>query len=899
MSIFGASQTLGHSSASSGYQWRRLWMAGSGGAGLAVIAVVFDAPRLWVLVTAAALVGAHAVHRLRHPGSSALDSIVLDTVLMLTVLAVVRPPSAALPVVLIYLLAPAGLFLAARSAAWVIGVSVVAVSALRWLAPAAATQGPETAALVLVLAAAVLPAVVWLLAALSEVITGRRAVEMDLERATGRFEILFERSVVPMFRTKFDGVLLDANAALVDLLGFPDRETLEGTSVLTMYVHPVRRIELIDGLRARGAVESLELGIRRFDGSVFTGRLTASLVEHEGETVIEGIIQDVTTEKVARERELVATQVFGQLGSAVVISDDERRISYWNHRAEEMFGFTESDVRGKLAEDVLRSPDLHAAHRVRAQIEAQGFWQGEAEVFAAQNEIIPCAVSVAQVDHPGAGRAGYAMVFTDLSELQAAKRHVHFQALLLEHVQNAVIATDPEGRITYWNAAAERMYGWAAAEVVGRPVAEVTVPITGRVAADEIMETLTRTGMWQGEFEVQRRDGSTFEALVTNALLRDENGDPMGIVGVSADLTQLRRAEARARESGELARSVLEAFTSPVAVIDEHGSIIHVNGAWTRFTILNGGDPLRTGVGVDYLAVCSRAAEVEPEVAAVEAGICDVLQGRLESYAHEYPCHAPGEERWYRMEVAPIPSVGAVISHNDVTADHVARRALEEIVEEKDQFLATVSHELRTPLTAVVGFAEHLRSGDPDPGELPALHGLVADQAREVADLVEDLLMAGRLDTATIAIRPEMLRADEVIAEVVRPWRRSGSIEMEIDGVHTAVEVYADPLRLRQIVRNLVSNAERHGVGPVTISVDHTGDTTRISVSDEGPGIPEEHVDALFRPYALATKVDGQPGSVGLGLYVSRRLAELMGGSLEYGREEHRTVFTLSLPSIP
>lgn len=246
------------------------------------------------------------------------------------------------------------------------------------------------------------------------------------------------------------------------------------------------------------------------------------------------------------------------------------------------------------------------------------------------------------------------------------------------------------------------------------------------------------------------------------------------------------------------------------------------------------------------------------------------------------------------MQVTPIDDTGAVIAHVDLTTEVLAQRTLENAVEEKDQFLATVSHELRTPLTAVLGFAEQLRAGLAEPDDLQAYYDTIADQAREVADLVEDLLLAGRLDTDTITIRPEIVTPAELAASVIRPWTPSRDITVTVgSGVQP---VRADPLRARQILRNLVTNAIRHGSEPYLIEIEHHSGVVRFHVVDHGPGVPEEVSDHIWDPYTEASARHGQPGSVGLGLYVSHRLADLMGGSLSHVRRGGATVFTLALP---
>lgn len=348
---------------------------------------------------------------------------------------------------------------------------------------------------------------------------------------------------------------------------------------------------------------------------------------------------------------------------------------------------------------------------------------------------------------------------------------------------------------------------------------------------------------------------------------------------------------------GELSKTVLDSVHFPMAVIDRKGEILNVNEAWTHFSTANGGSLDATGIGVNYLDVCRAASGLDPTMHEVVSGINGVLDEETESYAIEYPCHSPLEQRWFRMEASAVPGVGAVIVHWNTTSDHVARNALERTIEAKDEFLAGISHELRTPLTAVVGFAEHLHSGDVDAEEAAELQGLLAHEARHVSDLVEDLLLAGRLDWDTITVRSEVISLPVVIDSAVRPftYAERADIVVETDGGET--HAFADPLRVRQIVRNLVANAVNHGGEPITVRMRLEEGEWAISVCDSGSGIPDGDVDRMFQPYGTAADRSGRPNSIGLGLYLSRQLAERMGGGLGYRRAGDETVFTLTLPS--
>lgn len=215
----------------------------------------------------------------------------------------------------------------------------------------------------------------------------------------------------------------------------------------------------------------------------------------------------------------------------------------------------------------------------------------------------------------------------------------------------------------------------------------------------------------------------------------------------------------------------------------------------------------------------------------------------------------------------------------------------------RDEFLGAVSHEIRTPLTAVVGFADELRSNwdafdDEDRRELLRL---IDEQGREVASLVQDLLVVGRADIRTLHLHT----TDIEVREIVRRALESLPAE-ERDRVQDGVEgdrVHADPGRAAQVVRNLLVNAVQYGGRQIAVASTAANGHVRLRVIDDGEGIPESHEEAVFDAYVgIASGQQALP-SIGLGLYVARRLAELMGGSLTYSRIDGLTVFELTLPA--
>lgn len=226
----------------------------------------------------------------------------------------------------------------------------------------------------------------------------------------------------------------------------------------------------------------------------------------------------------------------------------------------------------------------------------------------------------------------------------------------------------------------------------------------------------------------------------------------------------------------------------------------------------------------------------------------------------------------------------------DVTHNHERQDAMAELVRAKNDFIAKVSHELRTPLTAVVGLAAELEAGDDlTNDDRMDLTRLVAAQAREMAGIVEDLLVAARTELGSMTVEKRQVDLAEEVAATVEGL---GIAVRDVDG-HLPV-VIADAARVRQILRNLLTNARKYGGPHIAIRGGRDRRVAWVEVRDDGAGVPSELGEKVFEPYTSSGDWVGQ--SVGIGLSVSRQLAELMGGSLAYHRDGGETVFRLELP---
>lgn len=250
-------------------------------------------------------------------------------------------------------------------------------------------------------------------------------------------------------------------------------------------------------------------------------------------------------------------------------------------------------------------------------------------------------------------------------------------------------------------------------------------------------------------------------------------------------------------------------------------------------------------------------------------------------------------ERTSELEVAATQQESLIAELEVKNAEMASIQSqLEDHIRSKDEFLGAVSHELRTPLTSVLGFAAMLRDSGLDLAEAERADflALIAGQGEDMADIVNDLLVAASADSAELVVDSSPIDIQKVLEHIPEV-----STHAELFG--EPAQAFADPVRVRQIVRNLLTNAGRYGGSDVEVGITGRSDSVVVQVRDNGEGLPEDEWETIFDPYQRSHHREGQPASVGLGLTVSRMLARRMDGELTYRYEGDRSVFELVLPT--
>ncbi|HZG44304.1 MAG TPA: PAS domain-containing protein [Longimicrobium sp.] len=339
---------------------------------------------------------------------------------------------------------------------------------------------------------------------------------------------------------------------------------------------------LARALRTGKAAGPDEIRVLRADGTPGTARLSAAPVLDAQGSVIAGVvvIDDVTEQRATLDALRASEERYHLVSLAtndIIYDWDLLQGRLTRNMAIGLLGYSHAQIPQTL-EWFLEHLHPDDTARVRASLQRfladeDLFWSEDYRFRRADGSYahVYDRAHLVRGDDGRPERMIGAMV--DVSQRDAADAALHHQALLLDTVEQAVIATDLQGNITYWNRFAQELYGWRRDEVLGRPVLEVT-PADEMVAeAAEILRRLACGESWSGQFRLQRKDGGTFLAQVTNTPICGPSGELVGVVGVSFDITERRELEEQLRQAqkmeavGQLAGGVAHDFNNLLTVI--------------------------------------------------------------------------------------------------------------------------------------------------------------------------------------------------------------------------------------------------------------------------------------------------------------------------------------------
>jgi PAS domain S-box-containing protein len=594
---------------------------------------------------------------------------------------------------------------------------------------------------------------------------------------------------------------------------------------------------------------------------------------------------------------------------AILMLDTAGHVISWNLGAETMKGYTPEEIIGSHfsrfypAEAVARNlpaQELEVAAAV-GRFEDEGWRLRKDGTRFWANVVI-----TRMLDQNGKP-VGFSKITRDLSErrkqeLALRESEERFRLLVTDVRDYAIFMLDPKGIVSTWNAGAEHIKGYSAAEIIGSHFSRFYPP---EAIKRQLPEIELRGAMLQGRYEDEgwrlRKDGSRFWANVIITAIRNASGHLIGFSKITRNLTERRRHEEDLRQSEERFRLLVEGVTEyALMMLDKDGFVSSWNAGAERIKGYKSHEILGKHASHFYPseAVLANAPWEDLNLARTH--------GRVTNEG--WRVRKDGTLFWATSVMTALKDQdGRLYGFAKVTQDLTQRRnaeALADTAQRMHEFIAMLAHELRNPLAPIRNAVELMgRKGLADP-TLESMRQTIDRQSVQLTRLLDELLDVNRIARGQFSVERELLDFRDVITRAVESSHplidsRGHSIELAVpDG---PVPVLGDAVRLTQAVVNLLNNAAKYTPvgGKIGLSVSVRGAELELRVKDNGRGIERDMLEKVFDLFVqIDASSNAALGGLGVGLALVRRVLELHGGSIQARSEgnERGSEFIARMP---
>ncbi len=698
----------------------------------------------------------------------------------------------------------------------------------------------------------------------------------ELQRQKQYYAALLEMSPTAITTVDPDDNLTSWNPAAERLFGYTAQEAI-GRNVDDLVANrPEIRQE---ALQASDEVRTGEIGLTtrrtRKDGSLVDVTVAGGPIHVAGELVgAHAFYHDISE---LQQQKRWNESVLELSPTAIVTIDGNSRVTSWNPAAERLFGYSAEEAIGSHIDDLVATAD--ELREEAARYSAEGVGGEQVRVITRRTRKDGSLVDVEMLAAPvlvGGERVGHSVIYHDIGEIQRQKRYLES---LLEISPAAIVVADLGSKVSFWNPAAEKLFGYTADEAVGRHLDDLVatrpelhdeaVGISRAAARGELVQAIARR---------TRKDGSLVDVQLVQAPVV-VNEERIGFLVIYIDISELQRQK-------RYYEALVQSNPVAIALLDLQGTVNSWNPSAERLFGYRADEAI--GRNIDDLVATSDQVR--------EEALSQTERGMSGDLVHSITRRTRKDGSLVDVEIFGAPVIvagqpaGLYAMYHDINELQRARRDAEAATEAKSAFLATMSHEIRTPLNAVIGMTGLLLDTALAP-EQRSYAEVIRGSGDALLGVINDILDFSKIEAGRLDLERAPFDLRECLESALELGAAAGlkkglDIAYELDPAAPGA-VVGDETRLRQIIINLLNNAVKfteRGEVVLTVTAEQLdGDRYRLlfSVRDTGIGIPEDRMDRLFESFSqVDPSTTRRYGGTGLGLAISKRLVEVMGGTL-------------------
>lgn len=721
-------------------------------------------------------------------------------------------------------------------------------------------------------------------------ITERRESQNVLRESEQKFRAIFDNATDGLLMAEVETKkLYMSNGAICTMTGY----TAEELKMLTIQdIHPEKDLPFVVGQFEKLYRKEIKIAenipVKRKDGSIFYADITGFMITIANENYLTGTFRDITErEESEKERQKLMREFYDLYNNApcgyhsldtnsVFVRINDTELSWLGYAREELIG-------EKKFLDILTPESVEVFKLNFPRFKERGWIKDVMlEVVRKNGTIFPVLASATAVKDSDGNFLMSRSTLYDITDRRKAEEKNYQLASIVQSSDDAITGKTLDGVITTWNKGAEKIYGYAENEIVGKSMT-VLIPPALEKDLRQLLERV-KEGEHIQHYETLRlrKDGSVINVSLTLSPIKDDREKIIGVSSIAHDITAQKKVDEKLRQLS----LAVEQSPGVIAITNMGGNLEYVNPKFCAITGYKIGEVI--GKNPRILKSGTTTDEKYKE-------LWEKIKRGEEWKGEFYNKRKDGSFYWEAASISQVKNSQGVATHYIKIGEDITER--KKIEKMKDEFISMVSHELRTPLTAIkesVGIVADGTAGELNKEQKEILE-IGKRNVDRLARLINDVLDFQKVQAGKMKFVFEEQDINQIVQEAAQTMlpvaAKDKNLELRIENEKDLPKIKVDRDRIMQVLINLLSNAIKFTEkGFVKITTSKSGENALlVSVIDSGIGIKQEDIEKLFQTFSqLNAPGQRKTGSSGLGLAISKEIVLNHKGKLwvesEYGK---------------